>query len=64
MKCRICFGFENRLCDFREKFLNRQVDKEYISIEEARNQKFKIDWENEIIPEPKQLGIQIIENQA
>jgi 5-methyltetrahydrofolate--homocysteine methyltransferase len=49
--------------DFREKFLNRQVDKEYISIEEARNQKFKIDWENEIIPEPKHLGIQIIENQ-
>lgn len=50
--------------DFREKFLNRQVDKEYISIEEARNQKFKIDWENEIIPKPKQLGIQIIENQS
>jgi 5-methyltetrahydrofolate--homocysteine methyltransferase len=35
--------------DFREKFLNRQVDKEYISIEEARNKKFKIDWENEEI---------------
>lgn len=50
--------------DFREKFLNRQVDKEYISIEEARNQKFKIDWENEIITEPKHLGIQIIENQS
>ncbi len=49
--------------DFREKFLNRQVDKEYISIEEARNQKFKIDWENETIVLPKQTGIQIIENQ-
>ena len=49
--------------DFREKFLNRQVDKEYISIEEARNQKFKIDWENENISEPKNLGVQIIENQ-
>ena len=49
--------------DFREKFLNRQVDKEYISIEEARNQKFKIDWENETISEPKNLGIQLIENQ-
>lgn len=49
--------------DFREKFLNRQVDKEYISIEEARNQKFKIDWENETISEPKKLGIQLIENQ-
>lgn len=49
--------------DFRDKFLNRQVDKEYISIEEARNQKFKIDWENETISEPKNLGIQLIENQ-
>ena len=49
--------------DFREKFLNRQVDKEYISIEEARNQKFKIDWENETIVSPKQTGIHIIENQ-
>ncbi len=49
--------------DFREKFLNRQVDKEYISIEEARNQSFKIDWENEMISVPKKLGITIIEDQ-
>ncbi|SKB82154.1 methionine synthase (B12-dependent) [Soonwooa buanensis] len=49
--------------DFREKFLNRQVDKEYVSIEEAREQKFKIDWENESISVPKKLGITIIEDQ-
>ncbi|MBU8883261.1 methionine synthase [Kaistella sp. DKR-2] len=49
--------------DFREKFLNRQTDKEYITIEEARNQKFKIDWEKEEIKTPNQLGIHIIENQ-
>lgn len=49
--------------DFREKFLSRQVEKEYIPIEEARTQKFKIDWENEEIFKPKKLGIQIIENQ-
>ncbi len=49
--------------DFREKFLNRQVDKEYVTIGEARNQKFKIDWENEIIPTPKKLGINIIDDQ-
>ncbi|SHK30169.1 methionine synthase [Epilithonimonas mollis] len=49
--------------DFREKFLNRQVDKEYVTIEEARNQKFKIDWENESISTPKKLGITIIEDQ-
>lgn len=49
--------------EFREKFLNRQVEKEYISIEEARKQKFKIDWKQEEIFKPQNLGIQIIENQ-
>ncbi len=49
--------------DFREKFLNRQVDKSYVSIKEARQKKFKIDWQNEDIFEPKQKGIHIIENQ-
>ena len=49
--------------DFREKFLSRQIDKEYVSIEEARRQKFSIDWKDEIILKPKNLGIQIIENQ-
>ncbi len=49
--------------DFREKFLNRQVDKNYVSIEDARRDKFKIDWENEQIFTPNQLGIQIVENQ-
>ncbi|WP_051884522.1 methionine synthase [Chryseobacterium luteum] len=49
--------------DFREKFLNRQIDKEYVSIEDARKDKFKIDWENEEIFTPNQLGIQVFENQ-
>ena len=49
--------------DFREKFLNRQVEKEYVPIEEARKQNYKIDWENEIPVKPNTLGIQIIENQ-
>lgn len=49
--------------DFREKFLSRQIEKEYVTIEEARRQKFSIDWKNEVITKPKNLGIQIIENQ-
>lgn len=49
--------------DFREKFLNRQIDKEYIPIEEARKQNFKIDWQNEEIFKPKNLGVTVIENQ-
>lgn len=49
--------------DFRQKFLDRQIEKVYVTIEEARNQKFSIDWENENISKPKFLGIQVIENQ-
>jgi len=47
---------------FREQFLNRTKQKEYISIEEARKRKFKIDWQATEITKPKTLGIQIIEN--
>ena len=54
---------KNDYSDFREKFLNRQVDKEYVSLEQARTDKFKIDWENEEIFAPNQLGIQVFENQ-
>ena len=49
--------------EFREKFLARQTDKEYVSIKEAREKRFKIDWENETIIKPKKLGITVIEDQ-
>ena len=49
--------------DFRVKFLSRQIDKKYVAIEEARKQNYTIDWENENISKPKNLGIHIIENQ-
>ncbi len=47
---------------FREKFLNRTKKKEYISIEEARRKKFKIDWNTTEIVKPNQLGIQDIQD--
>jgi len=47
---------------FREKFLNRTKQKEYISIEEARQKKFKIDWNTTEIVKPKQLGIHDIQD--
>ena len=49
--------------DFRVKFLDRQIEKVYVTIEEARKQNFKIDWENEEISKPKFLGVKVIENQ-
>ncbi len=54
---------KNDYSDFREKFLNRQVDKDYATLEEARKNHFKIDWENEEIFTPNQLGVTVIENQ-
>ncbi|MCK0179030.1 methionine synthase [Flavobacteriaceae bacterium S0862] len=47
---------------FREQFLKRGRNKEYLPIEEARKNKFKIDWNSTEIVEPKQLGIQILED--
>jgi 5-methyltetrahydrofolate--homocysteine methyltransferase len=54
---------KNDYSDFREKFLNRQVDKDYATLGEARRNHFKIDWENEDIFTPNQLGVTVIENQ-
>src|SRR5690606_22063860 len=46
--------------EFRVKFLKRGKEKSYISINEARNRKFKIDWETIEIVKPKELGIQVL----
>ncbi|WP_370897306.1 methionine synthase [Chryseobacterium gossypii] len=54
---------KNEYSEFREKFLSRQVDKDYVSIEEARRDHFKIDWENEVIFTPNNLGVKVIQNQ-
>lgn len=47
---------------FREQFLKRGKQKEYVSIEEARERKFKIDWKSTEIVKPKELGIQDIQD--
>ncbi|MBC2844154.1 methionine synthase [Winogradskyella flava] len=47
---------------FREQFLKRGKKKEYLSIEEARKNKFQIDWETSEIIKPKELGIKVIED--
>ncbi|AZQ57373.1 methionine synthase [Maribacter sp. MJ134] len=45
---------------FREKFLARTKKREYKSIQKARANKFKIDWNTTEIVKPNELGIQII----
>ncbi|WP_242156557.1 methionine synthase [Aestuariivivens sediminis] len=46
--------------DFRTKFLKRGKEKSYISIEEARQKKYTIDWETSPIVKPKELGVQVL----
>ncbi|MEL6918375.1 MAG: vitamin B12 dependent-methionine synthase activation domain-containing protein, partial [Bacteroidota bacterium] len=48
--------------EFRDKFLKRTKKKEYKTIAEARKNKFQIDWNSTSIVEPKELGIQVIED--
>ncbi|MCB0445190.1 MAG: methionine synthase [Gelidibacter sp.] len=47
---------------FREQFLKRGKKKEFLSIEDARKNKFKIDWKTAEIVKPKQLGVHILDN--
>ena len=47
--------------EFRTKFLKRGKEKSYISIDEARQRKYKIDWDTSEIIKPKELGIQTLE---
>ncbi|AXP81215.1 Methionine synthase [Mariniflexile rhizosphaerae] len=46
--------------EFRTKFLKRGKEKSYISINEARKRKFKIDWQTSEIVKPNELGIQVL----
>ena len=48
--------------EIRNGFLERKQQKEYITINDARINKFKIDWKNEKISKPNFLGVKIIEN--
>ncbi|WP_225036723.1 methionine synthase [Winogradskyella sp. SM1960] len=47
---------------FREQFLKRTKKKEYLTIADARKNKFKINWNTSEIVKPNQLGIQILED--
>jgi 5-methyltetrahydrofolate--homocysteine methyltransferase len=47
--------------EFRTKFLKRGKEKTYLSIDEARQRKYKIDWNTSEIIKPKELGIQTLE---
>jgi len=55
-------GIKLDYADFRQKFLNRGKHKEYLTLEAARKNKYKLDWSKAEIVTPKSLGIQMIED--
>lgn len=46
---------------FREAFLNRSRDKNFLTIEQARKNKLQLDWENFTPVKPNVIGEQVIE---
>jgi 5-methyltetrahydrofolate--homocysteine methyltransferase len=46
---------------FRTKFQQRAKSKDYVSLEEARNNRLKIDWTKTSIAVPRKIGIEVIE---
>ncbi|WP_457610540.1 methionine synthase [Lutibacter sp.] len=46
----------------REGFLNRSKQKEYLRLDEARKNKFKIDWNSTKIASPNFIGTHVIDN--
>lgn len=55
-------GIKLDYADFRQKFLNRGKHKEYLTLIEARKNKYRLDWSKAEIVVPKTLGIQMIED--
>ena len=48
--------------DLRQRHLNKQSSKEYISIEKARNNRISIDWQATRVKKPAFLGTKIFKN--
>ena len=46
----------------REEYLKRKSEKNYISIEQARENRLKVDWKKTTIKKPNKLGIETLNN--
>jgi 5-methyltetrahydrofolate--homocysteine methyltransferase len=54
-------GIREEYDAFRESFLNRSRDKNFLSIEDARKNKLQLDWEKFTPVKPNVIGEQVIE---
>lgn len=48
--------------DFRVKFLERAKQKNFCTLQEARANKYPIDWEKTKIVSPQQIGVQVLDS--
>ncbi|WP_422083688.1 methionine synthase [Ulvibacterium sp.] len=55
-------GIKEDYEQFRNKFLKRTKQKEYLTLKQARTNKFQIDWSKTELIEPNHMGAQVIEN--
>ncbi len=55
-------SFKDEYAQTREDYSQRKTDKNYVSLEKARENKLKIDWQKAQIKKPNKLGITRINN--
>jgi len=55
-------SFKNEYAQLRDDYSKRKSEKNYISIEKARENRLKIDWKKTQIKKPNKLGITILNN--
>jgi 5-methyltetrahydrofolate--homocysteine methyltransferase len=55
-------GIKEDYSVFRDKFLSRGRKKEYLSLADARANKWELDWEKSVVFKPNKLGIQVIDD--
>ena len=55
-------SFKDEYAQLKDDYLKRKSDKNYLSLEKARENKLKIDWKNYIPPKPKKLGLTVFNN--
>ena len=55
-------GITQEYTELRENYLQRKTQKSYLSLGEARRNKFPINWQEKDVFKPKQLGVEVFEN--
>lgn len=56
-----CEGIREEYDKIREGHLSRQKEKKYLSLFDARENKFPVDWSQGVMPAPKRPGIHVLE---